>query len=142
MRGTTTLSLASNSFFPNAAADIDLSTNRCDSNNGTDTSIYCLSSQMFAYDSFDFLSKNGVPSRFLERLLGELGHFDDSTWMVWTKQTSSAILTNDISSSRKSTNNQILLQNGSVADLLLEFDTQWLIFLKHSYITTEQSNYT
>ncbi|CAF1539642.1 unnamed protein product [Rotaria magnacalcarata] len=87
--------------------------------------------------------KDSVPSKFLEQSLGAVSHFDDSTWMVWSKPASSTASTNDTSPSRKFSNNQVLLQkvNGSVADLLQEFNTQWLIFLKHSYIATEQSNY-
>ncbi|CAF2147410.1 unnamed protein product [Rotaria magnacalcarata] len=95
-------------------------------NNGTVTSIYCLSSRMLAHHSFDFLGKDSVPSKFLEQSLGAVSHFDDSTWMVWSKPTSSPASTNDTSTSRKSSNNQVLLQkvNGSVADLLQEFNTQ------------------
>ena len=113
------------------------------SKKGTEDLIYCLSSRTFAYGSFDFLGKNGVPCRLLERLLGQLSRFDDSTWMVWRKPTPPPTTTENLSSSRKSTNNQILLQkvNGSIADLLDEFDAQWFAFLKHSYVTTEQSNY-
>ena len=94
---------------------------------------------MCAYDSFGFLGKDCVPSKFFEQSLETVSQFDDSTWMVWSKPTSSPVSTNDNSASRKSSNNQVLLQkvNGSVADLLQEFDTQWLIFLKHSYIATK-----
>ena len=49
----------------------------------------------------------------------------------------------DVSSSRQATTNQILLQkvNGSVADLPQDFDSQWPMFLKHSCITTQESDY-
>ena len=89
-------------------------------NNGTEASIYCLSSRMCAYDLFDFLGKDCVPSKFLEQSLGTVSQFDDSTWMFWSKPISSPVSTNDTSTSRKSSNNQVLLQkvNGSVADLL------------------------
>ena len=94
-------------------------------NNRTEASIYCLSSRICAYESFDFLGKNCVPSKFLEKSLGTVSQFDDSTWMVWSKPTSSPVSTNDTFTSRKSSNNQVLLQkvNDSVADLLQEFDT-------------------
>ena len=94
---------------------------------------------MCAYDSFDFLGKDCVPSKFFEQSLGTVSQFDDFTWMVWSKPTSSPVSTNDTSTSRKSSNNQVLLQkvNGSVADLLQEFDTQRLIFLKHRYTATK-----
>ncbi|CAM4852422.1 unnamed protein product, partial [Rotaria magnacalcarata] len=54
--------------------------------------------------------KDSVPSKFLEQSLGAVSHFDDSTWMVWSKPTSSPASTNDTSTSRKSSNNQVLLQ--------------------------------
>ncbi|CAF2147192.1 unnamed protein product [Rotaria magnacalcarata] len=86
--------------------------------------------------------KDSVPSAFLEPLLGQHSRFDDSTWMIWSKPRTPPTTTENLSS-KTPTSNQILLQkvNGSIADLLEEFDAQWLTFLKHSYITTEQSNY-
>ena len=106
-------------------------------------SIYCFSSRLLTYDPFDFLGQDAIPSRFLERLLGDISPFDDSSWMVWRKSTVKPDAMKDASSSKQATNNQILLQkvNGSIADLLQEFDSQWPMFLKHSYITAEQSDY-
>ena len=106
-------------------------------------SIYCFSSLLLTYDPFDFLGQDAIPSRFLERLLGDISPFDDSSWMVWSKSTVKPDTMKDASSSRQATNNQILLQkvNGSIADLLQEFNSQWPMFLKHSYITAEQSDF-
>ena len=106
-------------------------------------SIYCFSSRLLTYDPFDFLGQDAIPSGFLERLLGDISSFCDSSCMVWSKSTVKPDTMKDASSSRQATNNQISLQkvNGSIANLLQEFDSQWPMFLKHSYITAEQSYY-
>ena len=60
--------------------------------------------------------------------------------MQWRKPLSSAAGHDDETSSR---DKYISLQrvSGSVNDLLQEFNSQWKSYLKHSYITSQQSNY-
>ena len=85
--------------------------------------------------------RDNQPSEHLSNLLNDqTSLFDDCSWMIWQKSVSS---TGKSATENSSSDGKISLQKktGSIEDLLEEFDCQWNIYIKHSYITTQQSNY-
>ena len=87
------------------------------------------------------IGKGKRPSQYLENFLNhEISLFDDSLWMMWRKSSSSK---ESINSDTPPNDVRVSLQkiNGSVADLLQEFDLQWESYLRHSFINRQQSDY-
>ena len=85
--------------------------------------------------------RDNQPSEHLSNLLNDqTSLFDDCSWMIWQKSVSSTGISDKENSS---SDGKISLQKktGSIEDLLEEFDTQWKTYIKHSYITTQQSDY-
>ncbi|CAF4632672.1 unnamed protein product, partial [Rotaria socialis] len=85
--------------------------------------------------------RDNQPSEYLKHFLNsQISLFDDCSWMIWRKSVSSTEKSNGENSNA---DKKILLQKniGSVEDLLEEFDCQWKTYVKHSYITSQQSSY-
>ncbi|CAM4906761.1 unnamed protein product [Rotaria socialis] len=84
--------------------------------------------------------RDNQPSEYLKHFLNnQISLFDDCSWMIWRKSVSSTEKSNGENSNA---DKKILLQKniGSVEDLLEEFDCQWKTYVKHSYITSQQSS--
>ena len=79
------------------------------------------------------IGKSKRPSQYLENFLNrEISLSDDSLWMMWRKSSSS---NESINSDTPPNDVRASLQkiNGSVADLLQEFDSQWASYLRQFY---------